>query len=102
MQSIDSMIEVLQAYKEGKKIEWKGELDRKWTDFPMNNSGPWDFYEFEYRVKKEPLVKWAAVNQFGNVAMWDNEKAVINKWINKRFNTYHLVKFVEDSEHESQ
>ena len=96
MQSIDSMIEVLQAYKDGKKIEWNDDTCHGWMDFPTDNSGYWNFYDFEYRVKKEPLVKWAAIDKYGLVVAMDGRKAIIEKWIDNQQATHTLVKFVEE------
>ncbi len=102
MQSIDSMIEVLQAYKEGKKIEWNDDTCHGWMDFPTDNSGYWNFYDFEYRVKKEQVVLWAAIDKSGDVAFSSSNPYMTNAWIKNQKGLYRTVKLVEDSEHESQ
>lgn len=50
-QSIESMIEVLQAYKDGKKIEYRVVGTTHWsaTDAPE-----WQFRGCEYRIAPEP------------------------------------------------
>jgi len=46
--SIDAMIEVLKAYKEGKKIEFRSKM---WPDWMVCDSEPyWNFQHVEYRV----------------------------------------------------
>jgi hypothetical protein len=47
----DEMIAVIQAHKEGKKIEisWKG--DKEWD---LLDSALWNFNSFNYRIKPEP------------------------------------------------
>lgn len=49
--TIDEMIEVLEAYKRGEKIEFKNGSSHDWT--PCDPTGPtWDFYRSEYRIAK--------------------------------------------------
>ena len=51
MNNIDQMIEVLNAYKRGEKIEFKNGSFHDWT--PCDPTGPtWDFYRSEYRIAK--------------------------------------------------
>ena len=47
--TIDQMLEVLNAYKRGEKIEYYNEVTDRWwaADDPS-----WDFAEFKYRVAK--------------------------------------------------
>ena len=59
MMTLDQMIEVLTAYKAGKKIEVKGHGGVKWHKTSMS---AWDFVECDYRVKPEPKVLW--VNEY--------------------------------------
>lgn len=49
--TIDEMIEVLQAYKEGKKIEMFVKTRGEWVEVkkPL-----WNFFDCVYRVKKNP------------------------------------------------
>ena len=53
-QSIESMIKVLQAYKDGKKIEYRIVGNTQWsaTDDPQ-----WQFSNCEYRLAPEPKKK---------------------------------------------
>ena len=61
MMTVDQMIEVLTAYKAGKKIQmhWRG----KWDDCGPHEPD-WDFQQFNYRVKPEPKVIW--VNEYAD------------------------------------
>ena len=54
-QSIESMIEVLQAYKDGKKIEYLSTMDGTWSSCigePLFN-----FDDYQYRIAPEPKKK---------------------------------------------
>ena len=54
-QSIESMIEVLQAYKDGKKIEYFSNMECKWL---LCEAPPiWTFNTIEYRIAPEPKEK---------------------------------------------
>ena len=57
----DEMIEVIQAHRDGKKIEWrlKNEEDSPWSNSPFGIS--WDFHDFDYRIKQEPREWWISV-----------------------------------------
>lgn len=72
---IDEMIEVMKAYKEGKKIEVraKDDDDAEWVFV----SGPaWNFFEADYRVKPEPeYVPYDSVLEIDR-----------NKWIVRKSN----------------
>jgi hypothetical protein len=67
--TIDEMIAVLQAYKEGKPIEYRSVIGypQAWIDLkisPMLETR-WDFYVFEYRVKREPRRLYVLFNEYG-------------------------------------
>jgi len=62
MMTLDQMIEVLTAYKAGKKIEVKGHGGVKWHKTSMS---AWDFVECDYRAKPEPKVIW--VNEYSDL-----------------------------------
>lgn len=51
MMTTEEMIEVLQAYKEGKKIEMFVKTMGKWVEVKVPL---WNFYDCVYRVKKNP------------------------------------------------
>ena len=52
----EEMIEVIQAYADGKKIEYKAlNFDYNWE---VINEPPWNFSKYSYRVKAEPLEQW--------------------------------------------
>lgn len=54
-QSIESMIEVLQAYKDGKKIEYLSNMECKWL--PCESIPVWAFDTNKYRIAPEPKKK---------------------------------------------
>jgi hypothetical protein len=60
----DEMIAVITHHKNGGKIEYRSKLDMTWRDAP---NPWWDFDEFDYRVKPEPLVFWAEIMPSRNV-----------------------------------
>ena len=57
----DEMIAVIQAHKDGKKIQVKSRKNDVWYS-SFNNQPSWNFSEFEYRVKPKPLVLW--INEY--------------------------------------
>ena len=49
--NIDEMIEVMQAYKNGKEIEMFDATQGKWIDV---KNPLWNFFQCVYRIKKKP------------------------------------------------
>ena len=77
-QSIESMIEVLQAYKDRKKIEYRIVGSTQWsaTDDPQ-----WQFRGCEYRIAQEPKKKVkleAWLTPTGALVWYDISK--VNAW----------------------
>lgn len=67
-QSIESMIEVLQAYNDGKKIEAR-QGNGPWL--PLTSAPFWNFREYEYRIAPEPKKKvkyWCFTD--GDILIW--------------------------------
>ena len=60
--TVHDMLTVLQAFKEGKKIQAKTS-EIPWTD---TTNIVWDFRNFSYRVKPEQFKVLGFVNLFGN------------------------------------
>ena len=54
MKTIEEMIAVMTACKEGKKIQWANAEEDDWEDCPHPS---WDLTNFDYRVKTEPKVR---------------------------------------------
>jgi hypothetical protein len=72
--SPDEMIAVIQAYKEGKKIEYWSAVADDWL--PVTPFPTWNFYREKYRVKPEPkpdVVKTYAVLSSGTVWLADEQ-----------------------------
>lgn len=59
----DEMIEVLQAFKNGKVIQGRRKGVSEWRDATAGPGGAWDFLTWDYRVKPEPPKprEWIAV-----------------------------------------
>lgn len=67
--TIDQMIEVMQAYKDGKRVEMRGRYahpDSKWTDSTVP-APTWDFPNYKYRIKPEPKEFLVVVDKNGQV-----------------------------------
>ena len=73
-QSIESMIEVLQAYKDGKKVEAR---QGNGTWLSLTSAPFWNFRENEYRIAPEPKKKVKLEAWFGEL------KRLI--WVEKGF-----------------
>lgn len=75
MMTVDQMIEVLTAYKAGKKIEsrykFKPGDDTNWYAF---GGCDFDFRGYDYRVKPEPKVIW--VNEYESIYAAHGSKQV--------------------------
>ena len=80
-QSIESMIEVLQAYKDGKKVEFRNATYYpEWT--ACDSTGPaWNFYESEYRIAPEPKkkVKYMCFDDTFELRWWREDKGQFPK-----------------------
>ena len=74
----DEMIEVIKAHKEGKKIQCRpkpsGKLDCTWRDFMKGEEPVWNFQHIEYRVKPEPLVCYARVEDDGTLGSFSRDR----------------------------
>ena len=89
----DEMIEVIAHHKKGGKIEYRLKADVTWKDAP---SPWWDFDEFDYRAKPEPMVIYAEVIY----VEWTPNRKVV-RYSNSVITPKHggtVVKFVEVTE----
>lgn len=79
-QSIESMIEVLQAYKDKKKIEYSSDGGETWQ---VIEDPSWNFDSFNYRIapekkKKVKLKAWLT----NDYLVWrKSESEVVPEWI---------------------
>lgn len=72
--SIDEMIEVLHAFKDGKEIEYFY-ANKKWVDVDTNFT-QFDFSEGEYRIKPQPeYVPFT----------WEDRDLFRGKWVRWKF-----------------
>jgi len=85
----DEMIAVIQAAKEGKTIQIKGNIYGEWNDA---SGCRFNFVQCQYRIKPEPLVLWVAFHSDGGLyavrntedglrALLGNSKALIKKFV---------------------
>ena len=62
----DEMIAVIQAHKNGGKVEYMGRAEITWT--PVSGNPLWNFAAHDYRIKPEPRSLWVVLFQSGNIA----------------------------------
>lgn len=79
MQSIDSIIKVLTAAKEGKEIEYTSRYsDGEWASVKKPETWEYDFSSFVYRIKPTKCYRpYKNAKEFTD-ALW-NHKALVNK-----------------------
>lgn len=100
--TIDEMIEVLQAAKEGKQIEKKMKFG-KGAQWQRAGTPDWDFDCFIYRVKQEPMEYWAVIDPDGCAISTLKRKSDAQKSF-ERHNAYldcegvRMIKLVEVDE----
>ena len=65
----NEMIAVIDAHRDGKKLECKAAYDErsKWT--PLGVIPAWNFSEYEYRIAVEPRRCWVAFMKDGTEAI---------------------------------
>ena len=62
----DEMIQVIQAHKEGKQLQYRGKHSH-WAD--IIDPPAWAFHAYDYRVKPEPRVVW--INEYPRTVLGD-------------------------------
>ena len=69
----DQIIEVVTAFKNGKKIEARHKAMGDWhVAVPA-----WDFHQFDYRVKPEPMELWVNVYEDGSIGTFSDVRDAI-------------------------
>jgi len=58
-------IEVMQAFVEGKEVEWRRKYQEHEQWKVINTAPTWNFTRFDYRIRKEPIEVWAFVSDRG-------------------------------------
>ena len=99
--TIDEMIAVLQAAKEGKQIQWRtrGCPAADWDDF--NDFSAMNFGVFDFRVKPEPRHFWVNEHQdaqgrwFGPLCNSAKEAEAIAQ---HRLRIVHLVEVLDETD----
>lgn len=88
MMTVDQMIEVLTAYKSGKKIQFYHVCG--WVDC---NNPAFDFISTKYRVKPEPKVIW--VNEYADGSGMTYLSEEMAKLAGRDYHTRVAVRYVE-------
>lgn len=90
--TIEGKIAVMQAFKEGKAIEFRAHgYSESWR--PVDQNPVWNWGRYDYRIKKEPEVRWLRrykSGRLGDVAFLPKEKSSCSPAFD-----YTWVKFVE-------
>ena len=74
--SHDEMIAVIQAHKNGGKVEYRGRSEITWTLVLTNPI--WNFAAHDYRIKPEPRSLWIVRYQSGvSACCFDTEHAAM-------------------------
>lgn len=80
----DEMIEVIKAHKEGKKLQCRpkrsGKFEPPWMDFEEGEEPVWNFQYVEYRVKPEPLVFYARVDDNGLPGCFSQDRGRVESY----------------------
>lgn len=71
----DQIIEVVTAFKNGKKIECRNKVCGTWVDATPD----WNFYHYDYRVKPEPMELWVNVYDDGSGMGYTNKASALNR-----------------------
>jgi len=87
MMTHDEMIAVIQHHKNGGKVEWSHYNRNVWSD---SITPCWDFLEFDYRPKPEPMVIYVEVSNETNALMRQSKYP-----IDRFFDNSRIIKFIE-------
>lgn len=88
MDATKAIIEVMNHFVNGGKIEWKLKDDPQevWTTWPFPGAPSWDWRMCDYRIKKTPKFRLPTKEEFDNLidnfSRWDREKKgleIVNK-----------------------
>jgi hypothetical protein len=68
MMTHDEMIAVIQAHKDGKKLEFRDQRFTKFKEWVQCLEPHWNFKDCDYRIKPEPRILWVVMYLSGNPA----------------------------------
>jgi hypothetical protein len=88
MMTHDEMIAVIQHHKDGGKVEWSHYNKNVWSD---SLTPCWDFLEFDYRPKPEPMVIFAEVSILSGKIIRTSAEPIFHKYDNTT-----IKKFIEE------
>lgn len=84
----DEMIEVIQAHKEGKEIEYRYiPSDDKWY---ISSNPSWDFSSIIYRVKQKEIEAWGVVCG-GELSRICHDKILAEEWAGSKDTVIRLI-----------
>jgi len=92
MKTLKDKIEVMQAALDGKNIQRQYDEELKqWVDI-AGAGAQWDWVNYDYRIKPEPMEFWVNVYDTG-IAVFDSEEAArsITASINKTIKVREVV-----------
>jgi hypothetical protein len=91
-------IKVMQAFVEGKEIEYREKGRSSWAASTYDNMG-FDWRAYEYRIKKEPAITYEIVNRNDAVVSIADSKAAAERYLSAyRLNApYRIRRMVEDT-----
>lgn len=94
----DEMIAVIAAHRDGKKVQCQVKNHADWYDYHNGDEPQWDFNSFDYRIKPEPLVLWAAFYPDGGLQAVRTTEAALIKFFGGNLSETTIKKFVEVTE----
>lgn len=71
----DQIIEVVTAFKNGKKIEYYVKISRQWKEI---TDPSWNFNDYKYRVKPEPMELWVNLYADGSGLGYTKEVSALS------------------------
>lgn len=87
-------IELLQAYIDGKPIEYKIRgIDKDWCQFEKNDNPAFDWGTTDYRIKPEPTYR-----PFASVEEAFNEAKKHGFWVDKGYGSYELITRIDQGD----
>lgn len=93
----DEIIEVIQAYKEGKQIQYTSSkhYHQLWED---TTHPTWDFSEFNYRIKPKPRTYYVNVHPDGIIQHYlhSSRKVAREDTLNTSYKTIKLIEVIEE------
>ena len=84
------LLPIIQAFAEGKTIQWRDLVKDTWVDESVPNWNP----SAEYRIKPEPREVWVAVTESGGIGHSFRTERSAKDWIGNA-SQWQAIKFRE-------